>query len=146
VITVGGYWMGGSGGFVDMVGLQLGLSYIEMIRKMYTVSMKVQLLELEHKCVISPAPTSKGVIALGVVRKVPDESMYNHQWVRNYSLAKTMIDIGMNSGQYANLTFPGGSSINFELFLSKGEAMVEKLEKQLLEDHLYSEPADFFIG
>lgn len=112
---------------------------------MYTVSMNIQLLELEHKCVISPAPTSKGVIALGVVRRVPDEAMYTHQWVRNYSLAKTMIDIGMNSGQYTNLTFPGGSSINFELFLSKGELMIEKLEKQLTDDHMYSLPCDFFV-
>ena len=140
-----GFWMGGSGGFVDIVGLQLGLSYIEMFRQMFTVKMNVQLLELEHKVILTPPPTSKGVIALAVTRKVADESMFGHIWVRQYSLAKTMQDIGMNAGKYSNMLFPGGGSINSEQYLKRGDELAEKLEKQLTESHDFTLPCDFFV-
>lgn len=141
-----GYWMGSGGGFVDIVSWQLGLQYLEMFRQLFTVKTNVQLMELEHKVVITPPPMSKGVIAIGVTRKVADEAMYGHQWVRQYALAKTMQDIGMNTGKYTGLTMPGGGAINFEMFATKGDALAEKLEKQLTDDHMYTMPCDFFVG
>lgn len=140
-----GFWMGNQGGFVDIVGWQLGMQYIEMFRQMFTIKMHAQHLELEHKVRLTPPPAGKGVIALACTRKVADEYMYEHQWVREYALAMTMINIGMNASKYSNMVFPGGGSINGDLYLSRGDALRDKLEQQI-DDGRYSEPADFFVG
>jgi hypothetical protein len=141
-----GFWMGTGGGFVDIVGWQLGMQYIEMFRQLFTVKMSIQLNELEHKVIITPPPTNKGVICCEVTRKVADEHMYRHQWVRDMTLALALIQVGTNGAKYTNLTFPGGGSFNADKYLERGDTMREKLEKQLTEEHMYSEPPDFFVG
>jgi hypothetical protein len=141
-----GFWMGTGGGFVDIVGWQLGMQYIEMFRQLFTVKMEIQLNALDHQVVITPPPNSKGVICCEVTRRVADESMYGHQWVRDYAMALAMVQVGMNGVKYTNLTFPGGSAFNADVYLSRGDAMREKLEAQLTVDHMYSEPVDFFVG
>jgi hypothetical protein len=137
--------MGGGGGFVDIVGWQMAMQYIEMFRQMFTIKMDAQLLELEHKVRLTPPPVDKGVIALSCTRRVRDEALYEHQWVREYALALTMVNIGMNAAKYSNLVFPGGGSINAEMYLTRGDALREKLEGQIDEGR-YSEPPDFFVG
>jgi hypothetical protein len=140
-----GYWMGSNGGFVDIVGWQIAMQYIEMFRQLFTVKMDAQLLELQHKVRLTPPPAGKGVIALSCTRRVVDEAMYEHQWVREYALALTMINIGMNAGKYANLVFPGGGSINGDMYFTRGDALRDKLEQQI-DDGRYNFPADFFVG
>lgn len=141
-----GFWMGSGGGYVDIVGYQLGMQYLEMFRQLFTVKTNVMFNEVEHTVTITPPPSTKGVIAVSVIRKVADEAMYGHQWVRNYALALTMIDIGMNVSKYINMTMPGGGAINAELYLTRGDALREKLEKQLTDDHMFNNPVDFFVG
>lgn len=141
-----GFWMGSGGGYVDIVSWQIGMSYLEMFRQLFTVKMNVQFKELEHKVVLTPPPNQKGIIAIACTRRVPDEAIYSHVWVKEYALALTMINIGMNSGRYANMNFPGGGSVNYDMYFTRGDALREKLEKQLWDDRQYSVPCDFFIG
>jgi hypothetical protein len=140
-----GYWHGANGGFVDVVGWEMGMQYLEMFRTLYTTKMSITLKELEHKVQVSPAPSQKGVIAFACTRKVADEFLYNHQWVREYAQALCLTQVGMNAAKYSNLTFPGGGSINAELYLSRGDTLREKLEQQIA-DGMYSEPPNFIIG
>lgn len=140
-----GSWMGSGGGFVDIVSWQLGLQYIEMFRQMFTVKINVEFRELEHKVVITPPPVTKGVICVECTRKVADDYMYGHQWVREYAMALALIQVGYNSSKYVNMTFPGGGSINGDMYLNRGDALREKLELQLEDGH-FSTPPDFFIG
>lgn len=140
-----GFWMGTGGGFVDIVGWQIALSYIEMFRQLFTVKTSVQFNELEHKVVITPPPTDKGVICCEVTHKVADEFMYGHQWVRNYATALAMQQVGMNAIKYSNLTFPGGASVNAEAYLTRSDALLEQLNQEI-DDGRWSTPADFFVG
>lgn len=140
-----GYWHGSHGGFVDVVGWEMGMQYLEMFRTLYSIKTNVQLLEVEHKVRISPPPTHKGVLAFGVTRRVPDEAMYEHQWVREYAYALCLVQCGMNGFKYTNLTFPGGGSFNAEGYLSRGDELREKLETQIYEG-MYSLPPDFYMG
>jgi len=133
------------GGFMDLVSLELGLQYIEMFRTMYTVKLHAQLLELQHKVKISPAPTSAGLIGLLVNRKVPDEYLYEHIWVKEYAEALCMIQIGTNANKYSNANFPGGASINAAFYLDEGKSKREKLEEQITNG-MYAEPPGFFWG
>lgn len=140
-----GYWHGGQGGFVDVVGWEMGMQYLEMFRTLYTTKLDVQLLELEHKVRITPAPTAKGIIAIAATAKVADDYMYEHQFVREYALALCLVQIGMNAGKYTGITLPGGGSVNFEMYLSRGDALREKLEQQI-NDGQWSVPSDFYLG
>jgi hypothetical protein len=133
------------GGFVDLVGLELGLQYIEMFKTMYTVQLEAQLLELQHKVRISPAPRSQGVIALECYRKVAPEYMYEHIWVREYAEALCMIQIGINGNKYSGASFPGGASINAQFYYDQGMAKRDKLEEQITNG-MYAEPPTFFWG
>jgi len=140
-----GYWHGSHGGFVDVVGWEAGMQYLEMFRTLYSIKTNVQLLELEHKVRITPPPNHKGVLAFGVTRRVPDEAMYEHQWVREYAFALSMIQCGMNGMKYTNMTFPGGGSFNSDGYLSRGDELRDKLETQI-SDGMYSLPPDFYMG
>lgn len=133
------------GGFVDFVGLELGLQYIEMFRKMYTVQLEAQLLELEHKVRLSPAPAAPGIIALECYRKVAPEYMYEHIWVREYAEALCQIQVGTNGSKYTGATFPGGASINAQFYTEQGLEKRSKLEEQLVNG-MYAEPPSFFWG
>jgi hypothetical protein len=140
-----GFWMGTGGGFADIVSWYMGMQYIELFRQLFTVKLSVQLNELEHKVIITPPPTNKGVICVEVTHRVADEHMYGHQWVRNYATALAMIQVGVNAGKYDGMTFPGGGRVNSEMYLTRGDAMKEKLETEL-DDGRFGTPADFFIG
>ena len=136
---------GGIHGGMDMVGLELGLQYIEMFRRMYTIEYSVQLLDLQSKLRISPAPSSAGVIGVWVYRKVPEQYMYSHQWVRAYATALAMIQVGRNAVKYQGASFPGGASVNAMYYIDEGKAEKERLEQQI-QDGMYAEPPGFFIG
>lgn len=140
-----GFWMGSGGGFGDIVGWTLGMQYIEMFRQLFTVKMSVQLKELEHKIIITPPPVSKGVICCEVTHRVADEHMYQHQFVRDYATALAMVQVGMNVGKYEGMTLPGGGKINAEMYLSRGDAALERLNQEL-DDGRWGTPADFFVG
>jgi hypothetical protein len=148
-LTNGGLGMGQGGrfggGFVDLIGLELGLQYLEMFRTMYVVKMHAQLLDLQHKIRLSPAPMNRGVVSLFVYRKVPAEYMYEHIWVREYAEAMAMIQVGMNVIKYTGATFPGGAAINADFYINEGKEKRQKLEDQMASG-MYAEPPDFFMG
>jgi len=141
-----GSWIGGGIGSVDIVSWFMGMQTLEMYRTLFTTKMMAYFSPLDHTVRISPPPSSKGVMAMSCYRRVADEKMYNHQAVRELAYAHAMIQVGMNGSKYQNMTFPDGSSFNGELYLNRGDALREKIEKQIVDDHMYSEPPDFFTG
>lgn len=141
-----GYWQSGANGYVDIVSMFMGMQTLELYRQMFTIKVTAQLMDLDHKVRINPGPKAKGTIVFGATRRVADESMYSHQWVREYAFALAMQQVGMNMSKYGNITMPGGGSINGELYLTRGDALREKLEAQIKNDSYYSEPPDFFVG
>lgn len=141
-----GHWQGSNGGFVDIVGWEMGMQYLETFRTLYSTKISIQLMELEHKVRITPPPTSKGVIAFAATRKVAEEHLYNNLWVREYATALAFIQAGVNGSRYAGATFPGGGSFNAEFYTTTGNTNKDKLEDQLYNGGQWSEPADFYIG
>ena len=121
------------------------MQYIEMFRQLFTIKLAAQLLELQHQVRLTPPPANRGLIAMECTRRVADEYMYEHQWVRDYALALTLINVGMNASKYNNMVMPGGASINGQLYLERGDALKQYLLDQL-DNGRYSEPADFFVN
>lgn len=140
-----GFWMGSNGGFVDIVGYEIAMQYIQMFRTLFMTHMTAQLDSVGHKVRITPPPCDKGVIAFGCTRKVCDEAMYSHQFVRQYALGLSMRVVGMNLSKYTGMTMPGGGAVNGELYLTRGDALVEKMEERLMSGE-FQEPPDFYVG
>lgn len=139
----GGEGTRGSGGGADLVGYELGLQYLEMIKQRYTVKMDIQFMEESKKVRLSPAPKGEGVVIIPVWSRVEDGVLFDNIWIRRYIAALCMIQCGRNVSKYTGITFAGGATVNGEYFLREGREEKEKLEKEL-DDNKYNYPCRSF--
>lgn len=136
----GGEGTRGAGGGADLVGYELGLQYLEMIKQRYTVKMDIQFMEESKKVRLSPAPKATGVVILPVWTRVEDGVLFDNIWIRRYIAALCKIQCGYNVSKYSGITFPGGATVNGEFYIREGKEEKEKLEKEI-EDNKYNYPA-----
>ena len=59
------------------------------------------------------------------------DAIYDHQWIKEYALAKAKFQWGSNVGKYDG-TLINGSRINYEAFKSEALADIERLNQELL--------------
>jgi len=59
-----------------------------------------------------------------------NDRIFNHQWVKDYSVALTKQQFGNNIGKY-NATLINGATINYDRILQEANNEIEKLEQQL---------------
>jgi hypothetical protein len=139
----GGDGTRGAGGGADLVGYELGLQYLEMIKQRYTIKMDVQFMEESKKVRLSPAPKAVGLVILPVWSRVEDAVLFDNIWIRRYIAALCMIQCGRNVSKYTGISFPGGATVNGEYFLREGREERDKLEKEL-DDNRYNYPSRSF--
>jgi hypothetical protein len=139
----GGAGTRGAGGGADLVGYELGLEYLEMLKQRYTLKMDAQFLEESKKVRFSPAPKGSGIIILPVWCRVEDSALYDNIWVRNYAFALAQIQIGYNTKKYTGASFPGGANIDGDFYLNEGKEMKQKLEEDI-DNNKYNYPVNPF--
>lgn len=142
----GGEGTRGAGGGADLVGYELGLQYLEMIKQRYTIKMDVQFLEESKKVRFSPAPKSTGVVILPVWTRVEDSVLFDNIWMRRYVAALCMIQCGVNVSKYSGITFAGGATVNGEFFLREGKEAKEKLEQEIRDGAYSYGPRPFWFA
>jgi hypothetical protein len=135
----------GAGGGVDLVSYMMSLQYLEMVKQMFTVKMRMQFLEQERKVRFSPAPPRDGFIVIGVWARVSEEWMYEHMWVRRYACALAKKQIAYNGKLYKDAVFPGGVTIDWDFYLAEAKEEIKDLEEQI-RDNSFNTPTDFFVG
>ncbi len=59
------------------------------------------------------------------------DMIYNHQWIKEYSLALTKRHWGSNIGKY-NATLINGATLNYDRILQEADRDIEKLDQELL--------------
>jgi hypothetical protein len=128
----------------DMLTFQMIYNWMDNFNTMFGLQYRAEINEKAKEVYITPSPRSDGGMFLGVYAKVPEEELYSYSWIHEYVYAKCLVQIGMNRGKYSGQALPGGGMLNAEMYLTKGEEMVARLEEQLLLE--WSEPADFFVG
>jgi hypothetical protein len=133
------------GGGVDLITYELGLQYMEMMKQRYTIHTTAQFMEAERKVRFSPRPNCYGMIILPVWVRVADEHLYDQIWIRRYAKALAKQYVGMNTGKYEGMAFPGGITLNGDKFTSESKEEIEKLEQEI-SDNKYGEPPIFFFG
>lgn len=128
----------------DMLTFQMMYDWMDMFKTMYGRQYRVEIWEHAKTAYVLPAPKHDGMLFVMVYAKQPEADLYKYSWVRDYVFAKSLVQIGMNRGKYSGVALPGGGSLNAEMYLSKGEDMVAKLDEQLLLE--WSTPPIFEVG
>ncbi|MCS7316915.1 MAG: hypothetical protein NZZ41_01145 [Candidatus Dojkabacteria bacterium] len=141
----GGEGTRGAGGGADLIGYELGLQYLELIRQRYTIKMDVQFLEESKKIRLSPAPKAQGFVLLPVWVRTADEHLYGNIWIRRYIAALCKIQCGYNVSKYTGITFVGGATVNGEFYIREGKEEKEKLEEEL-KNNAYNYPPRFYFA
>jgi hypothetical protein len=62
---------------------------------------------------------------------VNNDRIFNHQWVKDYSVALTKQQWGANISKYSNASLINGATLNYDRILSEANSEIEKLEEQL---------------
>lgn len=71
------------------------------------------------------------------------DGIFNHEWVKAYSIAKTKFLWGTVTGKY-DQSLVGGSRINYGDLKSEAQSDIEMLKEQLLTK--WSDPAPIMVG
>lgn len=69
--------------------------------------------------------------------------VFNHEWVKAYSKAKTKELWGTVTGKF-DQALVGGARINYERFIAEGQQEIEKLDEELLTK--WSDPAPIMVS
>jgi len=72
-----------------------------------------------------------------------DDMVFNHEWIKGYTLARTKFLWGNVTGKYTQ-SLVGGAQINYDRMLSEGQERMEKLEEELLTK--WSDPAPIDVA
>lgn len=72
-----------------------------------------------------------------------NDLVYNHEWIKNYTKAKTKDLWSMVTGKYTQQLI-GGGSINFDKMASEAQTSIEKLDEELLNK--WADPAPIDIA
>jgi hypothetical protein len=137
--------MRGAGGGVDLVSYMMSMQYLEMVKQMFTVKMRMEFLDQQRRIRFSPAPPRDGFLVVGVWARVGEEWMYENLWVRKYACALAKKQIAYNGKLYAGATFPGGVSIDWDFYLSESKEEIAALDEELVNGK-YSLPPSFYKG
>jgi len=128
----------------DVITFQIMYEWLDFFKTMYGRQYRVEINEHGGLARILPFPKYNGGIFTLVWVKRPESELYRFSWVREYALARSLIQVGMNRSKYTSVTLPGGATLNGDIYYTRGEQMVEKLEEQLLSE--WSTPPDFYIA
>lgn len=71
-------------------------------------------------------------------------NIYDHNWIKNYSYAMTLIQWGINLQKFEGSLLPSGLTVNAAAYSEKGENLKEKLDTELEE--VWALPANFSVG
>jgi len=128
----------------DILTFQIMYDWFDFFKTMYARQYRIEIWEHAKIAYVLPAPKHDGFILTAVYAKRPEEELYKYSWIRDYVFAKCLVQIGMNRGKFQGITLPGGGTLNADMYITKGEDMIAKLDEQLLLE--WSTPPGFEVG
>jgi hypothetical protein len=129
----GGMSTGGSG-FLATYDLAMGFQ--ELAGRMFGREVIFNWNPSNHRIQFHRKFGSVETILLHVYNMKPDEMIINDvnakPWVRDYSIAHTMLMIGQARSKFSQIAGPqGGSSLNGDALIAEAKAEIERLDKEL---------------
>lgn len=128
----------------EVLTFQMIHSFLDAFDTLYRYEHHAEVDELAGTIKLLPPPRHSGQIFHLVYVRRAEENILTYSWIRDYVYAEALIQIGMNRGKFTGIVMPGGATVNFDAFITKGETMRERLLEDLRIK--WSEPTDFFIA
>jgi hypothetical protein len=125
----------------DLLTFQMIYNFLDTFKTLYGRQYTGDINEHAKTIKINPMPDVDGGIFFAVYAKRPEADLLGYSWVQRMTYARTLQQVGFNRGKFANITLPGGATINYELFYQRGVELEDKLMEELLSQ--WSEPIDF---
>ena len=138
----------GNYGF-DLVSWYTLKEWLDTREKVLSLRKDVKFDDRTQYLQLYPQPKNRyyGVVSCFVEKPIRD--VIKEQWVYEYTVALTMISIGMVRGKFQGVSLIGGGSLNYEL-LNEGYQRKKDLEAKLLEGASPgfgdADPVDFIVG
>lgn len=125
--------------------------YQEMIGRIFGSFINYNYNQSTRKLTILQRPRAQEQVLLWTYNYRPDftilEDIYAKQWIRDYTLANCKMMIGEAREKFAQIAGPqGGSSLNGTAMKGEAKEMMEKLEKELMEQVTGFGGYTFIIG
>jgi hypothetical protein len=142
--TRGGSNAGGGG--MDVVTMELGMEYMEMLNQRFRVNVHLEFHKATRKVRIQPPPKGIGSYVIRVWSRVAPEHLYDDLFVRRYSLALSMMQIGRTLQLYKGQKFVGGVELNGDFYYTEGKTLRAELEEEIKNNNWGSPPTAFYIA
>ena len=136
----------GDGGGMDVITMELGMEYMEMLNQRYRVHVRLDFHKASRKLRIAPPPKDVGAYIIQVVARVPPEALYDDFYIRQYALALAMMQVGRTLQLYKGQKFVGGVELNGDFYYQEGKNERDKLKEELLANGWGEPPQAFYIG
>lgn len=142
----------------DFTTYELMAQYVEMAKRMMARSYEIHFNPDTQMLRFFPEPprNETGTECVENCRDIcfvaemyiekPVRSLLKERWILNYALALTMISLGHVRGKFGQVQLFGGGSLNGNDMLTSGQALLEKMETELLNNYGDSPPPAFFVG
>lgn len=125
--------------------------YQEMIGRIFGSFINYNYNQSTRKLTILQRPRAQEQVLLWTYNYRPDfiilEDMYANQWIKDYTLANCKMMLGEAREKFAQIAGPqGGSSLNGTAMKTEAKEMIEKLEKELMEQVTGGQGYTLIIG
>ena len=135
-------------GSMNLTSYQIALEYLDMSNSMLSAQYFTEFNKFTNTLTITPAPTEDMVGVLEIYSKRDftgaTSTVYDVKWVKDYSLALSMIVLGRIWGKYDGMPLPGGGTLNASDMKADGREDKLALEEKLEADH--GEPLEPSFG
>ena len=125
--------------------------YQEMIGRIFGSFINYNYNQSTRKLTILQRPRAQEQVLLWTYNYRPDftilEDIYAKQWIRDYTLANCKLMLGEAREKFAQIAGPqGGTSLNGTAMKTEAKEMIEKLEKELMEQVTGGQGYTLIIG
>lgn len=131
LMGVGGAGLGGLGQF-DLITYSGAMRYLQDVKKLVGTQYNIKLHPVEHILRVYPTPKSDRIAMATVYVKSKKYEIFANPLFRDMAKARAQIQLGEILAK-DDITLPGGSKVNGERIMQKGQEQWDKLFK-LLQD------------
>lgn len=131
LMGVGGAGLGGLGQF-DLITYSGAMRYLQDVKKLVCTQYNIKLHPVEHILRVYPTPKSDRIAMATVYVKSKKYEVFANPLFRDMAVARCQIQLGEILSK-DDITLPGGSKVNGDRILQRGQEQWDKLFK-LLQD------------
>jgi hypothetical protein len=126
-------------------------SYQNLVGKMFGSYINFDFNPTTKKLRVAQRPRTEESILVWMYNYRPDFNLFQDNyaglWIKDYALANAKVMLGEAREKFATIASPqGGTQLNGAAIKAEGQAMIEKLDLELVNNYDNQKPMTFVIG